>query len=438
MLNLRLIGQLAGAEGDEEDYKALVCLFLAGGNDSFNMLLPSSGDGYVQYLESRQNLALGEDEILDLGHALPDGRTMGIHSSMPGLSSLFQNGNAAFVANVGSLVEPVTLSEIREGAADLPLGLFSHSDQQKHWQTALPTDRNALNGFAGRLADSLQDLNTVSGTSMNISLSGQNIFQTGNQVLPFTVGPSGAAVLKSDDRFRLDYEARHQARLGLLDQHYQSTYAQAFASAKNQAIEANELYNAAILGAPDFSAQFTESNRLAGEFSQIAKAIASRDKLANKRQTFFIEIGGFDLHDQLNRNHPGLLSAVDVAVSEFFQVIQSMGLENQVTLFSASDFGRSLSSNGDGSDHAWGGNHFVVGGAVNGGKIFGTYPQLALESELDFGRGRMIPTTSVDEYLAELAIWMGASTSSLTDTILPNLSRFYDSASGTPPLGLMT
>lgn len=437
LLNMRMIGQLAGAEdGGDGEYKAVVCLFLAGGNDSFNMLVPSSGDGYEQYLGTRRNTALPAEDILDLGYALPDGRAMGVHPSMPRLQSLFQNGDAAFVANVGSLVNRVSLSEIRSGNADLPLGLFSHSDQQQQWQTALPTERNALSGFAGRLGDALHDLNTVSGVSMNISLSGQNIFQSGSHVLPFTVGTNGAAKLNLDNIG--SYEARRQARLALLEQHYQGIYARAFASAKSQALEANALYNEAMEGAPDFSSNFTGANVLAGELSQIARAIASRDKLANKRQTFFVEMGGFDLHANLNGDHPGLLSAVDMAVSEFYQVMQSMGLENQVTLFTASDFGRSLSPNGDGSDHAWGGNHFAVGGAVNGGKIFGTYPQLALESELDFGRGRMIPTTSVDEYLAELAIWMGASTSSLTDTILPNLSRFYDSASGTPPLGLMT
>jgi uncharacterized protein (DUF1501 family) len=167
----------------------------------------------------------------------------------------------------------------------------------------------------------------------------------------------------------------------------------------------------------------------------VAKTIAARTPLGKKRQTFFVQMGGFDLHGNIEANHHGLLATVNAAIAEFQAAMVELNLENQVTLFSASDFARTLSSNGSGTDHAWGGNHFVVGGAVNGGQIYGTYPELALNSSLDTGRGRLIPTTSVDEYFAELALWMGVSPSNLP-LVLPNLTRFY-SPGGAPPLGFL-
>ena len=220
-----------------------------------------------------------------------------------------------------------------------------------------------------------------------------------------------------------------------MDAQYQNAFERAFAKMKRAAVDANASFKTAISAAPVVTSPFTGSNPLAAQLQMVAKTIAARGPLGKKRQTFFVQMSGWDLHGSIESNHPGLLSSVSVAVSQFQTAMVELGLEDQVTLFSASDFARTLSSNGSGTDHAWGGNAFVVGGAVNGGHVYGTYPELALGSALDTGRGRLIPTTSVDEYFAELALWMGVSASNLP-LVLPNLTRFHDPLSG-PPIGFL-
>lgn len=435
ILNLRLVGQLAAAEEPPaEDYKALVCLFLAGGNDSFNMLPPASGDGYAEYAAARVGLALSQASILPLSGSLPDGRTLGLHPSMPGLRDLYEQGKAAFVANVGTLVEPVTLSEYQNGLRKLPYGLFSHSDQQMHWQSSLPDNPFPSSGWAGRIADLINELNSVSPVSMNVSLSGINLFQSGAGVAPFSITEGGAIQLT--DWNTASYLPRRQAMESILDAGYHNLFERTFARMKKDAIAANEAFRVALAGAPAVTSPFTASNPVSKQLQMVAKSISARNLLGKKRQTFFVQFAGFDLHGNIESNHPGLLQTVSVAVGEFQAAMAELGLEDKVTLFSASDFARTLSSNGSGTDHAWGGNQFVVGGAVNGRSVYGTYPSLALGSSLDTGRGRLIPTTSVDEYFAELALWMGVSRANLP-LVLPNLSRFHDPASTEPPLGFL-
>lgn len=442
-LNLNLLGRLAGAElpgdGAGDDYKALVCVFLSGGNDSFNMVTPSEGEGYTEYATARGSVSLpqsGEENgLLPLkgNLPLPDGRGLGVHPSLPFLQGLYDSDQAAVIANVGTLVEPTTLATFENGVARLPAGLFSHSDQSMQWQTSLPDQRSAATGWGGRMSDLLDELNTVSNVSMNISGAGDNIFQTGVDSTSFALGSNGSIqLLGGSSSSQL---ARRRGMDGILAAEYQNAFERAFAGRKQKSIQANQEYRDAISLIPEITTQFSANNSLSTQLNNVAQTIAARNILGKRRQTFFVELGGFDLHGNLGTSHPALLTLLNNALSEFQATLIEMGVWNEVTTFTSSDFSRTLSTNGSGTDHAWGGNHFVMGGAVDGGKVYGTYPSLALGSELDTGRGRLIPTTSVDEYVSDLALWMGVSPSSLP-LVLPNLSRFHAPAT-TPAIGYM-
>lgn len=440
ILNLSMLGRVAAADTPADgDYKALVCVFLNGGNDSFNMIAPGSGDGYQEYLAARGEVGLppiGDTSgLLALNGAVSetDDRQLGVHPSLPILRDLYNEGKAAIVANVGTLVQPTSLTGILQGTAKLPNGLFSHSDQMQQWQTSVPDDRQAATGWGGRMADLLRSENAPSNVSMNISANGENIFQTGGVSTPFAIGASGAVELSA---WRQNwFRHRRFAVENILDQEYQNVLERALVSKKQKAIAANSDYVDALAAAPGLNASFTASNPLAVQLKNVARTIAARTQLGVKRQTFFVEMGGFDLHGRLDSQHPLLLERVQTALSEFFAALDELCLSEHVTTFTSSDFARTLSTNGSGTDHAWGGNHVVFGGAVKGGKVYGTYPELALESALDTGRGRLIPTTSVDEYVSDLALWMGVSKANLP-LVLPNLSRFHDPNSG-PAMGYM-
>jgi uncharacterized protein (DUF1501 family) len=396
------------------------------------MLAPYSGDGRSQYLASRGSIALPQASLLPLPHPLSDGRLLGVSSSMPELHSLYGAGKATFIANVGTLVEPTSLATYQNGLAKLPLGLFSHSDQQMHWQSSLPDTRSPSAGWGGRMADLITSLNDPGAVSMNVSVAGINLFQSGTSTTALAVADSGAATLT--DWNSAGFLVRRNAMESLLEAGYRNVFERTFANMKRQAIDAGAMFSSAITTAPPVTSPFTQSNALSRQLQIVARSISARVLLGKRRQTFFVLMGGWDLHAGME-THSALLQRVSQAVGEFQAAITQLGLDKKVTLFSASDFGRTLSPNGSGTDHAWGGNHFVVGGAVNGGQIYGTYPELALNSSLDTGRGRLIPTTSVDEYFAELALWMGVSASNLP-LVLPNLTRFY-SPGGAPPLGFL-
>jgi len=429
-----MAGSLSAASSPASgDYKALVCVFLSGGSDSFNMLAPVDTAGYGQYLAAREGIALPAEDLVSLNTTLPDGRELGLQKEMAELHGLFDDGRAAFVANVGTLVEPTSISGINSGTAKLPLGLYSHSDQRLHWQSGLPDDRASLSGWGGRMADLIDDLNGISNVSMNVSLSGINLFQSGAETS--VLARSASAVSELVNWNSGSFLPRRAAMETMLDAEYNNALERAFAGIKKNSISAAGEFKAALGGQPPLATGFDSSNDLSMQLKAVAETIAARGPLCKRRQTFFVEMGGWDHHSSLE-SHPNMLGNLSQAVGEFQQAMVELDLEDEVTLFSASDFGRTLSSNGGGSDHAWGGNQFVVGGAVQGGQVFGTYPELALASSLDTGRGRLIPTTAVDEYFADLALWMGVSPSDLS-LVLPNLSRFHDVVSGGAPLGMM-
>ncbi len=427
--SLKLMGAGVHAGSDEpSDYKALVCLFLAGGNDSFNMLVPRQSTAYQEYAAVRDNLALSETSLLPITSAGQPYAEFGIHPAMTNLKSLYDDGNAAFVANVGSLIRPTTLADFQAGL-NIPSGLFSHSDEQFHWQTIVPQVRGGgPGGWGGRIADLMAHVNAGSPLSMNISLSGINTFQTGGSTVQFVADASGAPEIQA-----FDDPVEKVAVQTMLEENYRSLYEATYSSSTTTTFDKTVQFAEAIEPV-EITSPFT--GRLGSQLRMIARCMAARENLGMKRQIFFVLRGGWDHHTEVLNNQNGLLGEIDTALGEFWACLGDLGLQDAVTLFSASDFGRTLTSNGRGSDHAWGGNTMVMGGAVNGGRIYGQYPELGLGNALDTGRGRLIPTTAVDLYCTELASWFGVPAGEMA-TILPNVSNFINPVSNPYPLGFL-
>lgn len=411
-------------------HKALVCLFLEGGNDSFNMLVPQEPEEFQRYRVARTGMGLAPDTPLPITDAA-SGRSFGLHPNLGDLQSLYQSGELAFVCNAGTLVQPTTLPEFENRSAQLPLGLFSHADQQMHWQTSTPDKRDSK-GWLGRMADVLHSINEAPKTSMNISLAGTNILQSGNSVIPYSITSEGAIDLQFYGNE--DHAYFKGAVDSVLEQEYQNLLQRTYSSLNRDAIDLGLAFNAAVGEEVPFTTAFPDTD-LAADLRMIARSIAANGNLGHQRQTFLARRGGFDHHDDMISGHAELMQEVGEAVGAFWAAIKEMGLEEQVLLFTASDFGRTLTSNGDGTDHGWGGNHFVLGGGINGGRLYGEYPEnIGLGNGLDTGRGRLIPTTSVDQYFGEIALWLGVEKRDLS-IALPNIERFYDLGSSAAPLG---
>ena len=443
MLNLKLAGNLAAASAPaDSDYRALVCLFFGGGIDSFNVLVPRSNAEYATYLKVRDNLALAQNTLLAINPVQDPGLQLGLHPGLPGLQSLFEGGSAAFMANIGTLLEPVTVDQFNgNGGGHFPVGLFSHSDQSEQWQTSTPDIRSSR-GWGGRAGDVLHSLNNPQTVSMNISLSGGNIWQSGEDVFAYTVGPDQAAPLNGYDQTVTDPTDLVQIRTRAVDRQlalsYQHLLTEEFASRKHSAMETWQIYNNAVgnVTLPTSVNFHTDTNYLGYQLQMVAKAIAAHADLGHVRQTFYVEIDGWDMHSKLISGQAAQLPPVDEAILAFSNCLKAMGLYGNVTTFTASEFARTLSSNGDGTDHAWGSNQFVFGGAVTGKNIYGQYPDLVADGPLDVGRGRFIPTTPVDLYYAEMALWLGVPKSELA-TVLPNIGKFYDPTSSGSPMGFL-
>lgn len=428
-----IIGSTTLAGGN---YKALVCLLLNGGNDSFNMVIPRSGEAYTEYAASRSNQAIPQEDILPISPLTSDGREFGFHPALTNLQSIFTQGDLAVVSNVGTLVEPVTRDAVLNSTANLPLGLRSHLDQVMHWQTAAPQSRSATAGWGGKMADLLQSRNSRDDVSMNISLSGNNVFQRGNEVVEYAINNDGSVAIFGYDGPHPFLQTMTEDIDDMMNKQYEDIFKDAYTGVLRRSVNSNEVFNTAIANTNDLSDMFTAGNPLSQDLRMIAQSIAARDDLGAERQIFFVQLGGFDNHDELLNNHEQLMQTVDQALSEFYATTEALGVKDCVTTFTISDFARTLSSNGNGTDHGWGGNALVMGGAVNGQEMYGDYPILAMGSNLDLGSGILVPTTSADEYFAEICLWFGISPNDLS-VILPNIGNFYNVASGDSPLGFM-
>jgi uncharacterized protein (DUF1501 family) len=431
--NLRAINAAtAQALSSSSEFRALVCLFLYGGNDANNMIVPTDNATYGAYSAARGPLALAQKSLLPLTLGTPDsqGRTFGLHPKMPELQSLFNNDKAlAVVANVGTLVEPTTAAQYRNGTVVLPTQLFSHFNQQMEWQTGWADGPNR-SGWGGRLADLLTSFNNADAISMSISLARSNTFQVGNQVSEYRVSTQGPLSLAGFTGST--GPIRYQAVQDLLNLPQQNLFESEFAKITNRAIVNNGLLNAALAGVT-INTPFPTNSDLSDQLLMIAKIIAVRQALGMRRQIFFCSVDGYDTHgDELLRQAP-LLAELSQCMNAFYQATKELGISDRVTLFTASDFGRTFEANSTGSDHAWGSHAFVLGGSVAGGNFYGTYPTLTLGGPDDLDKdGRWVPTTAVDQYSATLAQWYGVSSPTDLATVLPNIGNF-----NTADLGFM-
>lgn len=417
--------QVVGGGAPFTDYRALVCVFLFGGNDSYNMLVPNTAPEYLAYATARQNLALLQTDLLPITPASSPGPDFGLHPAMGGIQGLFNSGSAAFVTNVGPLVEPTTRDQYYNKSVTLPPQLFSHNDQQDQW-TSLRGNVPSKTGWAGRMADLIRD--GVAGQQMatNSSLSGSNLFQSADETVAYVMGPNGP--IQYSGFSTIPGNILNEQRLAfsrVVDAQYDTIYERGFADVQRRAIDAADTVSTAIdeqrNGFPLMTA-FPQS-QLGTQLETVAYLIAARDELQMQRQVFFVATGGFDSHDNQNENQPGLLGGISDAIAAFHAATVELNISDSVTAFTQSDFGRTLTSNGDGTDHAWGGNQLVVGGAVNGGDLYGNYPLLQIGGPEDVGGGRMIPSTSADQYAATLARWFGIPETDL-NAVAPNLRNF--------------
>jgi uncharacterized protein (DUF1501 family) len=409
----------AAAQG-AGDYKALVCVFLAGGNDASNVFLPRAGTPYNDYAVLRGALALPNTDLLVLNPQNPDGVDYGLHPSLTGMQTLFHEGRVAILRNVGTLVAPTTRAQYLKGGANVPPQLFSHNDQQVLWQTSVP-EHNVRTGWGGRMADLLHSLNDAAQVSMLISLSGTNTFQIGREVFQYPVSSNGSVSLSGYSRTNaMDPETRALSRM--MRAQHDNLFENVYGEVMKRSVDSDIKIRTSFDSAPALTTVFPNT-RLGGQLKTAAKMIQIRGNLAQRRQIFFCQVGGYDTHDEQLLDQVSLLKELGDAFLAFSRATDEMGVGSQVTTFTASDFGRTFTSNGRGSDHGWGSHHFVMGGAVRGGRFYGRYPTLAIKGPDDTDRGRWIPSTSVDEYSATLARWFGVADSDMP-LVLPNIGRF--------------
>jgi uncharacterized protein (DUF1501 family) len=410
------------------DFKALVCVFLFGGNDGDNTIIPYSQSDYNAYAAARTILALPRTELLPITPATSDGRAFALHPACTELQSLFAQKKLAILANVGPLLAPTTRAQYQQKSVPLPPQLFSHSDQQTHWQTAWP-EEIARTGWGGRLADVVNAVHTNPQIAMSISLNGSNVFQVGESVFPQLISSDGAIKLWYYNE-AWNYAGTNLTKAFLQQAHtnvFEKTYRDTFKSA----IENERRLSTALDKAPRTNTVFPD-NKLAKQLAMVAKLISVRAELGLRRQLFFCSLDGFDTHGDQLATHNTLLRQVSPALDAFYKTTVELGVAANVTTFTASDFGRTYKSNGKGSDHGWGNYQFVLGEAVKGGDVYGKIPVLQINGPDDSGDGRWIPTIATDEYAATLASWFGVSGGDMS-VVLPNIGRF-----ARPNLGFMS
>ena len=442
ILNLSTFNALAAQPAlVNNDYKALVCILLAGGCDSFNILVPRGTNEYDEYAATRAGMALPQADLLPINPLNPMGKEFGLHPKFGAIQNLFEQGKAAFVSSIGTLVHPIAdETDYKNNPYKRPQGLFSHSDQIHQWQTSVPQNRTIASGWGGRMADIMQSMNEHQNISMNISLSGKNVFQAGNSVIEYAIkntGVTGLTAIGGGSNNGFLNRTRTDAVNSLLAQNYSNILQSTYAGLKQNALMAQSDFIHAIDKVPPFATTFS-GGRLAPNLEMIAKVIAARDLLKMNRQTFFVNYGGWDHHHNLLESQDIMLEELSTAIGELYNALVELGLEDKVTIFTISDFGRTMTSNGTGTDHAWGGNALVVGGAVKGKDIYGPYPDLYLADNpmITGGRASIIPQISTDEYFAELALWYGLPSGNLSD-VLPNIGNFYSHSPGSMPVGFM-
>jgi len=428
-INLAAVGEAAAF--DATDYKALVCVFLYGGNDYANTVVPYDPTNYALYHQIRAGAA-GEDQAgialarADLaataltprdGQVLTDGLQYALAPQLVGLKSLFDAGRLAVQLNVGPLIQPTTLAQYtssNRAANPLPPKLFSHNDQQSVWQS--DGAEGSTNGWGGRLGDIALSSNTANSQLTCISGSNNAVFVSGRDALQYQISGSGAIRINAlNGTLRTAVNA-------IVTRSSAHVLESECTAVTRRSIELEDTVNTA-LGGVTLTTPFQSGNQLARQMRVVARLIGANATLGLKRQVFFVSLGGFDNHNSLIAEHARLMTRLDGAMNAFYAATAELGLADKVTTFTASDFGRTLASNSDGSDHGWGSHHFVMGGAVKGGRFYGTAPHVSMETDDQVGQGRLLPTTAVDQFGATLAQWFGCTPSELPG-ILPNIGNF--------------
>jgi uncharacterized protein (DUF1501 family) len=454
----------AAAMANPTDYKALVCVFLYGGNDYANTVVPYDNASYDLYSKIRGGgagrtaggIALGQATLNNTvlrpaaGFALPNNRQYALNPSMTGLANLFNSGKAAVQLNVGPLVVPMTRAQFNSSdrkTYPLPPKLFSHNDQSSIWQSSSPEGSTV--GWGGKMADLCMGYNYKPAFSC-VSTTGNTVFLSGDQAVGYQISASGTVKINAVNNGLYGSAATKSAVAQLLQQSSAHLLENEYSKINTRTITSEADMSAALNTMPasaSYFSMFPGNNSLADQLKMVARIIGARNPIGIKRQVFFVSIGGFDLHDNLLRDHGYLLKYVSDAMAAFYQSTVALGVDKQVTAFTASDFGRTLTSNGDGSDHGWGSHHFVVGGAVKGQRFYGNAPPVSVgdtnapEDQFHIGQGRLLPTTSVDQYAATLAKWFGVPGNGAVGTemasVLPNLKNFVGNSAYPVDLGFM-
>jgi uncharacterized protein (DUF1501 family) len=424
--SLGAIGEAAAATAT--DYKALVCIFLYGGNDYANTLPPYDQASYDLYLAARSNIALTRDSLAATALVptvgLDGGRQYALAPTMASLLPVFNQGKLAVALNVGTLVQPTSKAAYQANAVRLPPKLFSHSDQQSYFQASNP--EGATSGWGGRIGDLFQSGNGSS-TLTCINASGNAIYLTGKAAVQYAIGTGGPIALLNNSSAVYGSQVAASTLRSLMTGSGSGLLATEHARISKRALDTYSQVAGALAGAPAANFPlFPTGNSLADQLRIVARMISVSSELGAKRQVFFVSLGGFDMHDALATTHPRQIGLVADAMRAFYDTTANLGIADKVTSFTASDFGRTLQSNDDGSDHGWGSMHFVMGGAVRGQRFYGAPPAIGNNTPDDVGQGRLLPTMSVDQYAATLASWFGVGTGDLP-TVLPNIVNYNPS-----------
>ncbi len=422
-LQLAAINDVAAATVGSGDYKALVCVFLYGGNDYANTVVPFDVASHQAYADIRQTLALSREALsataLQPTVALPDSRQMALAPGLSALMPVFDQHRLAVMLNIGTLTQPTTLAQYKAGSVPLPPKLFSHNDQQSLWQSSNP--EGAVSGWGGRMGDLMLGGNG-NATFTCVNLSGNSVYLAGNQAFQYQMGVNGATAVYGTSRPLFGSQACADLMRSLITDPRSHWMEAELNRVTARSIQAQSVVTNALAGMT-LQTGFDTTSSLSQQLQMVARMIGARGSLGVSRQVFFVSLGGFDLHDNLMSVHPTLMGQLGGAMASFDAALRELGVADQVTTFTASDFGRTLSSNGDGSDHGWGSHHLVMGGAVRGGRFYGTAPSVSVNGPDDVGQGRLLPTTAVDQLAATLALWMGVSPTDLP-RVLPGVTQF--------------
>jgi uncharacterized protein (DUF1501 family) len=429
-----LVNALAQSSGN--GYKALVCVFLFGGNDSNNTVVPYDNADYAGYLAVRGaqasgGIALDQSSLLQVNPPSTGGLVYGLHPRLVELQALFNAGKMAVLTNVGPLLAPLTKAEYLANSAPIPSNLFSHADQQTQWQTG-GSDSISRTGWGGRLADQIASLNSSTSTPLLMSVAGSTVYGVGNTTSPLALPTSGSFGLAG-----FSNSAASKARLAAVNQILALDRANTLvASAEN--INTVAINSSATIN-PIISATSTTvgtafsglTTSIASQLKQVARLIEARSTLQQQRQVFFVSLGGFDTHNTELSTQDSLFAQLSPALNAFYNATVALGVSSQVTTFTHSDFARTYKpASGGGTDHAWGGHHFIIGDAVKGGDFYGTMPSLTLGGPDDVtAQGRWIPSTAVDQYGSTLANWFGVTSADLA-SVFPNIGRYATSDLG--------